>query len=251
MSGLLENKKFYDEASSFYDEMIEFEKNLEKRKTSLKNIIMKTGFVADLGCGTGLDSIALALNGNTVFAVDASSKMIEAAKLNAQNFSADVTFLKSTIQNIPEQYNSKFDFVVSLGNTLANVEGSTIYSTIQRIYDLICNNGYALIHILNYHLILEKQERIVSIKQDKNFWYVRFYDFINGQINFNILKFDKENPFNRQLLTTQIYGYKFDLLAKVFESVGFKEVKFWSDLEKNKFNVTSSKDLFIYARKLE
>lgn len=251
MSDFLENKRFYDEASSFYDEMIEFDKNLEKRKASLKNIFNKTGFVADLGCGTGLDSIALAQNGNTVFAVDPSSKMIDAAKLNAQRFSAEVNFLKSTIQNIPEQYNSKFDYVVSLGNTLANVEGGTIYSTIQRIFDLLTNDGYVLIHILNYKLILEKQERIVSIKEDKNFWYVRFYDFANGQINFNILKFEKENPSNQKLLTTQIYGYKFDLLTKVFDSVGFKEINFWSDLERSKFNVTSSKDLFIYAKKSE
>ncbi len=251
MIGLLDNKKFYDEASYFYDEMIEFEKNLEKRKALLKNIIPQSGFAVDLGCGTALDSIALALNGNTVFAVEPSSKMIEAAKQNANKFFVDVTFLKSTIQNIPEQYNSKFDFVVSLGNTLANVEGSTIYSTIQKIYDLLSNNGYALVHILNYHLILEKQERIVSIKEKNDFWYVRFYDFINGKINFNILKFDKHNPSNNKLLTTQIYGYKFDLLAKVFESVGFKEIKFWSDLEKNKFNVSTSKDLFIYGKKLE
>lgn len=251
MSELLENKKFYDEASSFYDEMIEFDKNLEKRKALLKNIFIKTGFAADLGCGTGLDSIALAQNGNTVFAVDPSGKMIDAAKLNAQRFSVEINFLKSTIQNIPEQYNSKFDYVVSLGNSLANIEGSTIYSTIQRIYDLLSINGYALIHILNYHLILEKQERIVSIKEENNNWYVRFYDFKNGQINFNILKFEKENPLNKQLLTTQVWGYKFDLLAKVFDSVGFKEIKFWSDLEKNKFNVTSSKDLFIYAKKSE
>ncbi|MCX7876901.1 MAG: class I SAM-dependent methyltransferase [Melioribacteraceae bacterium] len=249
MSTFFENKMFYDEASSFYDEMIEFDKNLEKRKETFANIFEPNKLVADLGCGTGLDSVALALNGNKVFAFDPSLKMIEVAKQNSFKFSVDINFLQNTINNISQEYHSKFNYVVSLGNTLANVEGSVIYSTIQKIYDLLVNNGKALIHILNYHLILERQERILSIKEKNNFWYIRFYDFVNGQINFNVLKFEKENPTKNKLITTQIFGYKLDLLTKVFESVGFKEIEFWSDLNRNKFDIKNSKDLFIYAKK--
>lgn len=248
---MIENKIFYDEASSFYDSMIEFDKNLEIRLASLKNIFNRTGFVADIGCGTGLDSIALAVNGNTVFSFDPSSKMLDKAKLNAQKYSVNINFIKSPIQSINEQYFSKFDFVVSLGNTFANIEGSIIYSTIQRIYDMLVKNGEVLIHILNYHLILEKNERIVSIKEAERYWFIRYYDFLTSQINFNILCFEKSNPANFKLLTTQIFGYKYDLLAKVFDSVGFKEISFWSDLKKNKFNVSTSKDLYIYAKKLD
>lgn len=251
MASELTNREFYDEASSFYDQMINFESNLEKRNASLKKIFEKSGFVADLGCGTGLDSIALALNGHEVFGFDPSSKMIDLAKNNSLKYSVEINFSKNSILTIPEEYNSKFDYVVSLGNTLANVEGSVIYSTIQRIYNLLANGGIALIHILNYSLVLEKGERIVSIKPDDENFYVRFYDFINGQVNFNILTFSKSNPNNNKLLTTKIYAYKFDLLAKVFDSVGFTNMKFWSDLEKTKFNVSTSKDLFIYAEKSE
>lgn len=251
MASELSNKDFYDEASSFYDQMINFESNLEKRNASLKKIFEKSGFAADLGCGTGLDSIALVLNGHKVFGFDPSSKMIELAKINSLKYSVEINFSKNSILTIPEEYNSKFDYVVSLGNTLANVEGSVIYSTIQRIYNLLSNHGIALIHILNYSKVLEKGERILSIKSDDENFYIRFYDFVNGQVNFNILTFSKSNPNFHKLLTTKIYAYKFDLLAKVFDSVGFTNMKFWSDLERTKFNVSTSKDLFIYAEKLE
>lgn len=245
------NKEFYNEASSFYDRMTNFESNLEKRKASYKKLFDKSGFVADLGCGTGLDSIALALNGHKVFGFDPSSKMIELAKRNAQMYSTEINFSQNSILSIPEEYNSKFDTVVSSGNTLANVEGNVIYSTIQKIYNLLCNGGVALVHILNYSLLLEKGDRIVSIKEDDDNFYVRFYDFINGQVNFNILSFSKTSPYTHKLLTTKIYSYKFDLLAKVFDSVGFIDINFWSDLEKTKFNISTSKDLFIFAKKLE
>jgi len=245
----MDNKNFYDAASSFYDQMIGFEKNLEIRRTAFGKLFPNPGSAADLGCGSGVDSIALAMNGHNVLSVDPSSKMLELAKINSEKYSQNLSFQKSTIATVPQKYGSKFNYVISLGNTFANVEGTTIYSTIQRMYDLLVDGGTCLIHILNYNLIAEQQERIVNIKPDADNYYVRFYDFISGQINFNILKFSKNDPKQYELITTRVFGYKKDLLAKTFDSVGFKELKFWSDLDGTKFNVSTSKDLYIHAVK--
>lgn len=247
---ILENKSFYNNASLFYDEMIDFEKNLYLRKEALKKIFPSKEMAIDLGSGTGLDSIALTLAGHKVLAVEPSVKMIEKAKLNAENYKAELNFLESAIHNIPTNYNEKFNVAVSLGNTFANVEGSVIYTTIQRIYELLSWGGSCLIHILNYSLLIERQERIVSIKQNDTKTFVRFYDFFNGQINFNILQYLNVNPKEHSLITTKIFGYKYDLLAKVFDSVGFVELKYWENLNQEPFNSESSKDLYIYAKKL-
>ncbi|MEW6652747.1 MAG: class I SAM-dependent methyltransferase [Bacteroidota bacterium] len=246
---MLDNKNFYNSASSFYDQMINFEANLKARKDAFEKLFPSIGEAADLGCGTGVDSIALALNGNIVTGFDPSPQMLETAKNNADKFSCKIEFAESSILSIPVCFNSHFDYTISLGNTFANVEGTTIYSTVQKLYDILKPNGKCLIHILNYALIAEQKERIISIKPDEDNFFVRFYDFINGQINFNILRFSKTNNSHYTLLTTQVYGYKKDLLAKVFESVGFKDINYWSDLEGNLFNISSSKDLFIMASK--
>lgn len=245
----LENKNFYDVASGFYDQMIDFKKNLETRKAAFEKLFSEKGLAADLGCGTGVDSIALAMNGHTVLGVDPSPNMLETARLNSKLYSQEISFLESTILSVPQTYSSKFNYVISLGNTFANVEGTTIYSTVQSIYDMLTDGGKCIIHILNYTLISEQKERIVSIKPDENNYYVRFYDFVNGQINFNILRFTKDNCSDFSLITTQVYGYKKDLLAKIFDSVGFREVRFWSNLEEVAFDINTSKDLFIYAVK--
>jgi len=245
----MENKNFYNAASGFYDQMIDFKKNLEVRKAAFEKLFPQKGFAADLGCGTGVDSIALALNGHTVLGVDPSPNMLESAKLNSEMYSQEISFLESTILSVPQTYNSKFNYVVSLGNTFANVEGTTIYSTVQHIYNMLGVGGKCIIHILNYALISEQKERIVSIKPDEKNYYVRFYDFISGRINFNILRFTKDNCGDFNLITTQVYGYKKDLLAKIFDSVGFREVTFWSNLEGAAFDINTSKDLFIHAVK--
>ena len=245
----MENKNFYDAASSFYDQMINFKKNLETRKAAFEKLFPEKGFAADLGCGTGVDSIALAMNGHTVLGVDPSSNMLETAKLNSKIYSQKISFLESTILSVPQTYNSKFNYVISLGNTFANVEGTTIYSTIQSMYDMLAKGGKCIIHILNYTLISVQKERIVSIKPDENNYYVRFYDFANGQIDFNILSFTKNNCSDYSLITTQVYGYKKDLLTKIFDSVGFRDVNYWSNLDGAAFDINTSKDLFIYAVK--
>ena len=244
---MLENKTFYDTASGFYDQMINYEDNLAKMKNAFEKLFPDKFSIADVGCGSGVDSIALALNGHNVFGFDPSTKMIELAQDNAKKLNVDVAFNKHAVLNIPVKLNNKFDAVVSLGNTLANIEGNTIYSTIQRFYDLLKEGGKVFIHILNYQLISEKKERIVSIKSMEDNYFVRFYDFINGDINFNILKFSQNNPADHQLLTTRIYPYKKDLLIKVFNAVGFKDIKLMSNLSGEKFNVAASKDLFIQA----
>ncbi|KAF0150808.1 MAG: methyltransferase type 11 [Ignavibacteria bacterium] len=246
---MLDNKNFYNSASSFYDQMINFEANLRVRRDAFAKLFPSTGIVADLGCGTGVDSIALALNGHTVTGFDPSPQMLETAKINSEKYSLRIEFAESTILSTPVSFNSHFDYAISLGNTFANVEGTTIYSTVQKLYDILKPNGKGLIHILNYALIAEQKERIISIKPDEENYFVRFYDFINGQINFNILRFSKTDNSSFTLLTTQVYGYKKDLLAKVCESVGFKDIKYTSDLEGNPFDILSSKDLFILAAK--
>ena len=245
----MENKNFYDAASGFYDQMIDFKKNLEIRKAAFEILFPEKGFAVDLGCGTGVDSIALAMIGHTVLGVDPSPNMLESARLNSKLYSQEISFLESTILSVPQTHNSKFNYVISLGNTFANVEGTTIYSTVQHVYDMLADGGKCIIHILNYALISEQKERIVSIKPDESNYYVRFYDFVNGQINFNILRFAKDNSSDFSLITTKVYGYKKDLLAKIFDSVGFKEVTFASNLEGEAFKISTSKDLFISAVK--
>ncbi len=60
MEKILPNEVFYDELASDYDDMISFKKTVEKKKNLLKNFVtdeMKSA--ADIGCGSGVDSISL------------------------------------------------------------------------------------------------------------------------------------------------------------------------------------------------
>ncbi|MFA6597874.1 MAG: hypothetical protein WCS69_09125 [Ignavibacteriaceae bacterium] len=58
----MKNENFYNAVSPFYDSMISFERSLEKRKAFYKKLFAQRNIqtVADIECGSGLDSLALA-----------------------------------------------------------------------------------------------------------------------------------------------------------------------------------------------
>ena len=61
MNNTLHNNEFFNLIASDYEEMVSFAQSVKKKKEAFTSIIkssMKTA--ADLGCGTGADSIALA-----------------------------------------------------------------------------------------------------------------------------------------------------------------------------------------------
>ncbi|PIQ08494.1 MAG: hypothetical protein COW71_11410, partial [Ignavibacteriales bacterium CG18_big_fil_WC_8_21_14_2_50_31_20] len=57
----ISNKNFYNDVSEYYDNMINFKQSLENKTANLKGFLSpEIKNAADIGCGSGIDSIALA-----------------------------------------------------------------------------------------------------------------------------------------------------------------------------------------------
>ncbi len=118
----LPNKVFYDELASDYDDMISFEKAVEIKKKLLKNFVTdKMKSAADIGCGSGVDSISLPSLGLKVTAFDLSTEMLKVAEANSKRMKVKVEFQNYAADIIPKEFDEKFDLVISLGNTFANI----------------------------------------------------------------------------------------------------------------------------------
>ncbi len=246
---MLSNKEFFNSASDYYDEMVDFPKSLENKKSALKKFIKENYESAgDLGCGTGLDSIALSQLGLTVTAFDLSPEMIEKAKRNAAEFDVKINFNAVSLDEIVTD-DEQFSFVVSLGNTLANINKHSLRKTIFKIHSMLKKDGYALIQILNFNYILEKSERIINITKRNGKFFIRFYDFQEENIDFNILKFEENDPTERELITTTLYPHLPEEMLQLFEEADFSEINLYGNFNKTEFIADSSKDLIIYAKK--
>ena len=65
---------------------------IERTADEFANIVASPGPVADLGCGPGAHALALARRGYDVVGVDASPRMVEAARTRAARHKAGATF---------------------------------------------------------------------------------------------------------------------------------------------------------------
>lgn len=240
---------FYDDVSEFYEKMIGFEKNLELRVNAYKNIFEIKGTAADLGCGIGLDSIALAMNGHDVTAFDISPKMIDETNKNAAKFGLTIKTSISPIESIPAAYKNNFQNVVCVGNTIAHLNDAQLKRVLKKIHGLLKPGGKLFLHILNYETIKKQNKRINNVAVRDGMIIIRFYDFFEQYLNFNILSFRIDTPKNFKLVTTRHYPHKKSEIRLFLKSTGFDRIKFSKNFDGDNFNALDSKDLFITAAK--
>ena len=146
-------------------------------------------------------------------------------------------------------FNSKFDLVCSLGNTIANISTKELPTAIKTFSELLNKNGKLLFHILNYEKLILDNERIININEGESDYLIRFYDFEEDHINFNILKFAINNPKKRNLISTKVYPHKLEILLELLKANNFSKVEIYQDLKMNKFDHKASKDIYIFCGK--
>ncbi len=246
---LLPAADFYDDVSGFYGKMIDFERNLQLRINAYKNIFEKVGTAADLGCGIGLDSIALAMNGHVVTAFDISPEMIEETNKNAVKFNVEIKTVLSPIESIPAGFKNNFQNIVCAGNTIAHLNTSRLKKTLKKIHGLLKPDGKLFLHILNYEMIRKQNKRINNVTVREGMAIIRFYDFFDGYLNFNILSFALNKPKDFRLITTKHFPHSKKEIILFLNSAGFSKIKFYGDLEENSFSTFESKDMFISVSK--
>lgn len=245
----MKNQIFFDQISEFYDDMINFNAAINSRRKVLAGFIESHYTkAADLGCGSGLDSISLASLGLKVFAFDQSQKMIDLARLNSKEFTNQIQFYRTDLRaaKLPK---SEFDFVISLGNTLANLRFIDLKKLFNKIYNSIKDGGVFVFQILNYTAIRKSKERIIRTTQNESSIFVRFYDFHHDHLDFNILKISKSDLKRTEFFTTSLYAHKEKELKGILSKAGFKKITKYGSLGKEKFSIRRSKDFVIFALK--
>jgi SAM-dependent methyltransferase len=246
----MNNSEFYDFLAQDYDAMINPEKIIHARKEELKKLLtddIKTA--ADIGSGTGNDSIALALNGISVTGFEPSAGMIYYAREKTKKFNVKAEFVNCLSEKIPQTYYGKFDFAVSLGNSVANIHRNVIGISFRKIYGLLKKESKFVLQILNYENIRKEGKRIVNITGDEKRIFVRFYDFEKNETVFNILIIDKNNYGNFELISTAIEEYKTGELAELLKKAGFRKTVLYGGTDMSRYEKISSKDIVITAYK--
>jgi glycine/sarcosine N-methyltransferase len=248
----IESMDFYAELAEHYDDMTRFQERVaaETRVLSLWQKKLACRTVVDLGCGSGLHSIALATLGMEVLAIDSSAAMLQRAQENAAARDLPIRFMALTMQKLAKTLQEPIDAVFCLGNTLPHLlSNRALQVGLKSMYQSLRPGGALVLQLLNYDHVLRQQERIVQISRSGELEYVRFYDFLKNKIRFNVLMIDGRSlPYQHRLLSTELYPWTKSQLTPLLKKCGFTALQYYGNLSQSPYE-SSSPNLVICAVK--
>lgn len=165
-------KEHYDNhLGNFYSWMIgDFNSNEEKMRDFFAShgIASQTNQTAlDLGCGNGIQSVALAKLGYKVKAVDFNSQLLTELDDHKKNY--DIETANSEFINYLNSANKKFSLIVCMGDTLMHLESKEwIKLFFERCYENLEDGGKLVLSFRDYTNELKGDERFIPVKSDEN-----------------------------------------------------------------------------------
>lgn len=244
---MLSNSKFFNQLSLDYDEMINFENALKHKTSSLESFIVHNyKHALDLGCGTGADAIALSKLGLKVDAIDHSEGMLGQAMENSKRFNTKINFILSGLTDFTFD-NKYFDIIVSLGNTMANLNSIDLKKSIKNLDGYLNKGGKIIIQIINYARLPASGFYILNKFENDSVSITRKYNIKAKNIDFIIDRIDKKNNNEGQIIT-ELYPHSADDFKELAEEIGFS-IELYGNLNKASFVAKESPNLVVVLKK--
>ncbi|MBI3194136.1 MAG: class I SAM-dependent methyltransferase [Ignavibacteriae bacterium] len=242
---------FYDSLAQDYDSMIDFEKRFIWEKPVFNVLVSKYNIrsAVDAGCGTGFHSLLLAWLGVRVTAIDGSTNMVFRLKEHALEMNLNIEPVVSDFQHLSDTVQQKVDAVFCLGNTLPHLlSDAELNQALTNFKSVLNEQGVVILQLLNYKQIMKKKERIQNVKERDGKIYVRFYDYLDDAIAFNMLTLgQKENQMVHELQTTMLNPVTLSRLQHHLSNAGFTQIELFGSLSFEPFDDEASHDLVIVA----
>lgn len=238
---MIKNSEFFNKLSDDYDQMINFENALRNKSKSLLNFISpKDQYALDLGCGTGADSITLSKLHLAVDAVDHSKGMLKNAVLNAKRYETDINFIHTGLIDL-ELKAKNYNIIVSLGNTIANIDRIDLGKLIKKLRTYLSSGGKIVIQIINFAKLPPMGTHLLNTFENDSVSIIRKYDIKPKSIDFIIDKMDKVKNLHSQIIT-KLYPHSAEDFEKFAKELGFK-LEIYGDLNKSPFKALESSNL--------
>jgi glycine/sarcosine N-methyltransferase len=245
-------EQFYDELADIYDGMTNFGTRLEKAQQVLLKLKDQFHFESaiDVACGTGLHVCALERIGVSTTGIDISTQMLNKAKHNATQLGIAPQWIKADMANITDNKNLKTDAIFCLGNSIPHIlDINHFYFVAAKYSTLLKKKGILVLQLLNYSSILTERKRIVNISESKGKHIIRFYDFENPLIQFNILTYwNEKEKYQHNIQSTKLFPYTSNQIFHALKKANFSKIDMYSSLELDAFDEEKSKDLIVVVQ---
>lgn len=249
----------YDQLSADYDRFVDWSGRLAGELPFIERLLQSVGAlgVLDAACGTGVHAIALARRGYDVVGADASPGMVERARHNAEAAGAALPLMVAEFGVLARQAGDRFDALLCLGNSLPHaLSPSDLRTALIDFAACLRPGGLLMIQNRNFDAVLERRQRWMDPQShrqgDREWLFLRFYDFHrDDRITFNMVRLYREGggPWSQQVGSTDLRPLRQEELVGELGPAGFDEIVCWGDMQGHPFDLESSPNLVVTARR--
>ena len=244
---------FYDCLAPSYDLMTGFEKRFVAEKPFFKLLVERNNIrtALDAGCGSGFHSILLAQLGVDVTAIDLSPTMLEKVEAHATRYKTKIETVQSSFADVSRKVGKTFDAIFCMGNSLAHLRTpNELAEALHNFHLSLSVGGILFLQILNYERILRSKDKILSVKEEGGTTFVRFYNYHESSIEFNILELRNENgTIVHSIQSIELYPLQSSELLAALKQQDFTDIQRYGSIALEEFDPNVSRDLVVLVKK--
>ena len=149
------------------------------------------GVAIDLGCGNGVQSVALADLGFRVIAVDFNKGLLDELRANAGN--RNISVVEASITDIGKNA-PPGELVVCMGDTITHLDSvEQVEKLLQDIFNVLVPGGRVVFSFREMMLAMEGDNRFIPVKSDDGRILTCFLEYHEGYVIVHDLLYEKED----------------------------------------------------------
>ena len=244
----------YDGLASDYDRFVNWPERLAHELPFLERLFQEHGVrsVLDAACGTGRHAIALAQRGYPATGADLSAPMVERARKNAAAAGVEARFVVAGFGQLAS-LGVTFDALLCLGNSLPHLlTPLAVADALADFAKVLRPGGLLILQNRNFDRVWAARERFMGPQSyqgvDGEWLFVRFYDFHDETITFNMVRLWRAGHGWAQVVdSTELRPVFRDELAAALATAGFGEMQWYGSYDGSAFDPGRSGDLIAVA----
>ena len=247
----------WDTLSADYDRFVDWEGRLAREMPFFERLFAERGVgrLLDVACGTGHHAIALAQRGYEVVGSDVSQGMISRAQENAAAAGVRVTFFQAALGELGKWVEEPYDALLCLGNSLPSLlREDALKDALADLAQVLVPGGLLVLQNLNYDRVWPQRERFMPLQNhrqgDEEWLFFRFVDFRLETLIFNMVVLHKNGgAWEYRAEATELRPIFKEDLGRLLGQTGFAGMDFYGDYGFNPYQLDTSSDLVVVARK--
>jgi len=200
--------------------------------------------IADIGCGSGNYTKALATQGYDMTGIDITKPLLELARNKTQHLK-NVTFREENMLSFKDE--AVFDTIFSIGNSLVHLlDLNDIEVALKNFHRALKPGGTLIVQIVNYNRILSQRIESLPTIVGKTYSMKRKYRFNGSLINFQtILKRNSQHFMN----DVYLYPLRQEELDTLSKRVGFSSADYYDGFTNEVFDDSNTFSLVAVLKK--